>query len=708
MAEHGSVLTAGKNCWRIEKADRVAFLVDGASYFEAFASAVDQAKKTIYIAGWEIDSRVSLLRRQKNSPPINLKEHIRKKITATPHLQVYLLYWDFAMIYALEREWLSMFKLGWAANRRIHFFMDDEHPTGASQHQKIVVIDDRLAFSGGIDLTGNRWDTPRHRIDDPRRINPRGKTYQPFHDIQMLVDGNAAAALGDLFRDRWHRATGRELSHVTSQGPIPWPHGVEPDMADVRVGIARTFPAFKGREEVREVERLYRDTIRGARRHLYIENQYLTSGVIAQELVKCLEQEEGPEIVMVLPKESVGWLEKSAMDAIRARILRRLSAADRYGRLRVLYPVLEDGQTPLFVHAKVMICDDRLVRIGSANLSNRSLGLDSECDLAIEAEGDRGPQTQDGIRAFRNRLLAEHLGKKDEEVAAAIDQYGSLVEAIESLMSEGRTLRPMDEHPDIPVDGAALVPDISYIDPDRSAKMDQMIDQFAHDEKPESRKRHLIKTVAILLALLGMAAAWRWTPLSDWIDVKQLAAWLRSMEGNVFAGLSVVGAYILGGLVMAPVTLLVGATAMMFGPLMASVYALAGCLSSATVNYAIGARFGKGLIRKISNKRIHRLEKILAKQGLLTVAIVRNLPVAPFSIVNLLAGASRIRFRDYLLGTAVGMAPGIIAISVFADRLILAVKDPKWWNIAIAIGLAVLLGLGMWWGKKRISREQTE
>jgi phosphatidylserine/phosphatidylglycerophosphate/cardiolipin synthase-like enzyme len=175
MVNHGSVLKEGENCWRIEKANRAAFLVDGASYFEAFASAIDQAEKSVYIAGWEIDSRVSVLRRDKNAPSVNLKELISKKIAATPRLQVYLLYWDFAMIYALEREWLPMFKLGWATNRRIHFFMDDQHPTGASQHQKVVVIDDRVAFSGGIDLTGNRWDTPRHRIDDPLRTNPRGK-----------------------------------------------------------------------------------------------------------------------------------------------------------------------------------------------------------------------------------------------------------------------------------------------------------------------------------------------------------------------------------------------------------------------------------------------------------------------------------------------------------------------------------------------------
>jgi phospholipase D1/2 len=88
------------------------------------------------------------------------------------------------------------------------------------------------------------------------------------------------------------------------------------------------------------------------------------------------------------------------------------------------------------------------------------------------------------------------------------------------------------------------------------------------------------------------------------------------------------------------------------------------------------------------------------------VAIVRNLPVAPFTIVNLVAGASRIRFRDYVAGTALGMAPGILAISVFADRLIHTVKDPEWGNIALTVGLAIVLGIGIWWAKKRISREK--
>jgi phospholipase D1/2 len=701
----GSILKEGRNCWRIRNAGRMAFLVDGASYYEAFASAVEQAQKSIYIAGWDIDSRISLFRRDTHRhDSIKLKEIVAKKVKGTPGLHVHVLCWDFSMIYAFEREWLPIFKLGWNTSSRIHFLMDDEHPTGASQHQKIVVIDDRVAFSGGMDLTGHRWDTSEHRKDDPRRTTPMGLTYKPYHDVQMVVDGDAASTLGDLFRDRWQRITGKQLPAKEGEGTIPWPSGVNLDATDVRVAVARTFPAYKGRPEVREVEALYKDAIHASQNYIYIENQYLTSAVVAKALVGSLEQQNGPEIVLVLPKESSGWLEKSSMDAIRAKVLKHLFEGDQYGRLRVLYPLIEDGDAPLFVHSKVMISDDRFVRVGSANLSNRSMGLDSECDLAIESGDSVHPEV--AATVLRNRLLAEHLGSTSKKVEAAMNQHSSLIRAIESLSGKGRTLKPLDLDQQVPFDGTALVPNISYIDPEKPIQMDQMIDQFVHDEKPKSRKRYLLKSGVAFLVLLGMAAAWRWTPLSEWIDVERMASWARSIEGSAFIGAGIVGAYIVGTLVMVPVTLLVGATAMVFTPLKSTLYALAGCLSSAVVTYAIGARLGKRPIRKIAGQKINRLSKILAEQGLLTIVIVRNLPVAPFTIVNLVAGASHIRFRDYLLGTALGMAPGILAISVFADRLILTVKDPGWWNISLTIGLAIVLGIGIWWAKKRISREK--
>ena len=87
------------------------------------------------------------------------------------------------------------------------FCLDGHHPVGASQHQKIVVVDDTVAFVGGFDLSKWRWDTPAHRPRDNRRIDPDGKPYPPFHDIQMAVDGPVARTLGRLARKRWLRAS---------------------------------------------------------------------------------------------------------------------------------------------------------------------------------------------------------------------------------------------------------------------------------------------------------------------------------------------------------------------------------------------------------------------------------------------------------------------------------------------------------------------
>jgi phospholipase D1/2 len=260
-----AILKEGQNCWRKTSAGRVAHLIDGAAYFEALADAVKQAKKSLYIAAWDIDSRTELLRRAPDeNTSARLGDFLNATVKQAPDLHAYILAWDFPMLYIREREWLPIINLDWKTHRRINFQLDDQHPLGASQHQKIVVIDDTVAFCGGIDLTANRWDTPSHCLNDPRRQNPDGKFYAPFHDIQMIVDGEAAAALGDLFRTRWKWATGKDLQPVDTRSNA-WPTDLEPWLRNTRMGIVRTLPAFKGRGEVRETEKLYGDAIAAAK-----------------------------------------------------------------------------------------------------------------------------------------------------------------------------------------------------------------------------------------------------------------------------------------------------------------------------------------------------------------------------------------------------------------------------------------------------------
>ncbi|MGM0428477.1 MAG: VTT domain-containing protein [Thermodesulfobacteriota bacterium] len=686
------------------RAERFSFLIDADVYFRSLISAIDQAKHTVYISGWDINSQVRLSRSENGpDPDITLGAYLYEKAGQTPGLEIYILCWDFSLIYTLEREFLPAWRLGSKTHERIHFHLDDDHPTGASHHQKFVVVDDALAFCGGLDLTKHRWDTPRHDPHDPRRRTPNGLPYPPFHDIQAVTDGDMAIALGDLFRLRWLWATEEKLSTVDGEDPLSWPREISPHVTAVRAGISRTLPAYKDRKAVQEVKALYLDMFAAARQYVYVENQYFTSPVIGEALITSLREKKGPGIVLVLPRNSSGLLEKSTMDALRARHLRRVLAEDHHNRLRVVYPTLgRDGD--VFVHAKIMIVDDRLARVGSSNLTNRSMGLDTECDLTVEVSHES--PAREGIIGFRNRLLSEHTGKSLEEVDEAFQVQASFLKAFDSLQDSERHLQKLNLQETLPIDGTKLLPDTSLLDPHGPVKLDEVVDQFVEEETPKSKKRAWLKTIIILTVLLGFAAAWRWTPLSQYINPQNLADLGHSLKAHALSPLGVMAAYVAAGLLMVPVTILVGVTAMVFPPWTAGLYALSGCILSAVVSYSIGAVMGTKTLNRLAGRRIIRLSKRLAKQGILTVAVVRNLPLAPFSVVNMVAGASHIKFWDYVVGTAIGMAPGVLAIILFADRLLETIRDPEWINILLTAGLAIAFFVGFWWVRRRLEKRR--
>ncbi|GJE04700.1 Cardiolipin synthase B [Methylobacterium isbiliense] len=156
--------------------------------------------------------------------------------------------------------------------KRIHLRLDSVHPLGACHHQKIAVIDDALAFCGGIDLTVGRWDTPEHRDEDRRRASPWGFAQPPWHDATAAVDGEAAQSLAELARERWESATGERLPPLSERHAI-WPQTLQTTFHDVNVGIVRTQPKSDGQTEVREVEALTLAAIARAHRFIYVESQ---------------------------------------------------------------------------------------------------------------------------------------------------------------------------------------------------------------------------------------------------------------------------------------------------------------------------------------------------------------------------------------------------------------------------------------------------
>ena len=432
------IFEPGRNCWRVADASKLAVIVDADAYFRAARQAMLRAKKQILLVGWDFDARILLNHDDPPDHPEAPREvgaFISWLIARNADLQVHILRWDLGAVKTLFRGKTLRTLLKWRFDSQVHLKLDSTHPTGASHHQKIVVIDDCVAFCGGIDMTLSRWDTRDH-ADKFDRTDPDGCDYMPWHDATTAIQGDAARALGQLCRERWHRAGG---SPVTAPGIENdcWPECLTADFTGVRVAIARTQPEMPHAEPIHEIESLYLDLIASARRHIYAESQYFASRRIAEAIAKRLSEADGPEIVIINPARADGWLEQQAMDTARAQLFQALKQRDPHDRLRLYHPVTTGGH-PIYVHAKILVIDDRVLRVGSSNFNNRSLGLDTECDVALAANDEI---TAGRIAAIRDGLIAEHLGTDTLSVARTLRETGSLIATIEALRTSGRTLR---------------------------------------------------------------------------------------------------------------------------------------------------------------------------------------------------------------------------------------------------------------------------
>ena len=446
MPDPAPLLQPGHNCWRITQADRAAVVVDAADYYRLARGAMLKARQQIMLVGWDFDTRIFLDRetssdKRTDGVPNELGPFIQWLAKHRPGLNIHILKWDVGALKLIGRGTTLLRLARWAWHKRITFKLDGAHAVGASHHQKILVIDDALAFCGGIDMTADRWDTRAHKPDDPGRRRPTTRRrYAPWHDGTMAVDGEAAKALGELARTRWESAGGAPLP-APDQGETLWPEDLEPQFRNVSLGIARTRGAFDKHEDIRENERLFLDLIRTARHSIYAENQYFASRKIAEAIAERLKEPDGPEFVLVNPCTANGWLEEEVMGAARSELMRSLAQVDRHRRFRIYTPVNQAGED-IYVHAKITIVDGRIIRVGSSNMNNRSMGLDSECDLLIDAAHPGNDEAGPMIEAIRADLMAEHLGVDPAEVQRVLEETGSLIRTVESLRGQGRTLKP--------------------------------------------------------------------------------------------------------------------------------------------------------------------------------------------------------------------------------------------------------------------------
>ena len=213
--------------------------------------------------------------------------------------------------------------------------------------------------------------------------------------------------------------------------------------------------------------------------------------------------------------------------------------------------------------------------------------------------------------------------------------------------------------------------------------------------------------IGVLVLLFAAAAAWKWTPLADLIDINRTARWAATLRDSPARHFYLLAAYVIGSVLLVPITLLILITAIVFGPVLGTVYASIGCLVGAVVTYAIGYFLGKDFVRKMAGSKWKRVEKSIGQTGIIAVATLRLLPVAPFAVVNIVSGAFKVPPRDYFIGSILGLVPGIVVTNLFAHQFQSAIRNPGIGTFLLLLALIATSVVGTIWLKRRLQRGKT-
>jgi phosphatidylserine/phosphatidylglycerophosphate/cardiolipin synthase-like enzyme len=420
----------------------VRALVDGWTYFAAFAAALENAAAgdLVLLVGWRIDAD-----RVLTDEGLTLVEALRRAVDRGVAVK--------GLVWRSHPTWL----VGTARqNRRLvravnaaggELLSDHRVRALGSHHQKFVVIRHRndsardVAFVGGIDLAKARRDESTHRGDPLSR--PFAAAYGPspaWHDVQLELRGPVVEQVEKIFRERWDdpkpmtrlpwHAVPDRLRGLPQHGqPLPTPASPPPPAGACVVQLLRTYPSrrpgypFAPRGE-RSVARGFAKALECAQRLVYVEDQYLWSAEVAHLFARALRRNPRLQVIAVAPRlpdrEGLINVPPQLFGQQLARSLVREAGAGRVHR----FDVENDDGWPIYIHAKVTIVDDTWAAVGSANLNRRSWTHDSELTAAVldQTPDPRKPVGAGGCDATRRvahelriRLMGEHLGRNIED-----------------------------------------------------------------------------------------------------------------------------------------------------------------------------------------------------------------------------------------------------------------------------------------------------
>jgi len=710
MTSSNNIFQPGENCWVESQARFSTPLIDCANYYKALHSAIVKASHSIFIVGWDIDSRIRLLRgkdEQQSEAPSVISDLLKWKAEQNPDIKIYLLRWDSSLAFFAQREMWA--KEVWEEKTpdNVETVLDDTIPMGGSQHQKIVVIDDELVFSGGMDVSTNRWDTRDHPVISEERDGPDGE-YGPLHDVQMVSSGPVVVDFAKLVRWRWQRVADsspidiREAAQNGEDAPLPeaWPDDYPPLFENVQCALARTIPFMDEVEPAQEVRHMLLDLIKEAESVIYIENQFTTRQEIAEALNKQLKLKPELSVIIVSSYEPKGKFECEAFWASRIEFKAILEKGIDANRVKLTYSSIEDMQGRKAykrIHSKVMTIDDKYLVIGSSNLSNRSMTLDTEIDTVLYGNT---PQNKEKIAQVRNDLLAEHTGRALDDMPALFESMYPVEALMHNQIAHGYVLTEVRD--EVFTEHSVKNVFRALSDPEEPLISVPTLDGAALPARNPRRRSIMIMIGVTIVAVLGGLMFWASQSI-EWLSSDSINAFLEKSRGTYFALPTVLLVYVIGGILFFPVTVLSLAVAAIFGPIWGPIYGIMGALLSSAILFGIGKVSGNAGLRKIGGPKVAAVDEKLKRSGIVGVAAIRMLPVAPFSLVNLVAGISSIGIIQFLIGTFLGMFPPMIAKGLVGDSIAQIWQNPSVETISYLAGGIVLWGL-MIWGSQKFAR----
>lgn len=460
---------------KVSEAQDSGLLIDGRTYFKAFYQAAKNARRYILISGWQFDSDTELIRGKdrKQDEEYGFLAFLNSICAKNPSLQIYILAWDFSLLFTLEREWFQKFIFNWTSCSKIHFRFDSSGPIGSSQHQKFVVIDGKIAFLGGADICANRWDDRKHSAFNPHRTEPGDDYYGPYHEIQAYLTGPVVKELEAIFKRRWSALENEDLV-LEPDIPVYKALTFKPSISigPAQCAISRTVPRTQPLDQpVYEIKNLYMDLIAAARELIYMENQYFTSRAVYSALVRRMEEKPQLVVIIILPPRPEAFLEEFGLSETQSELLCSLKeiAGEKGHQLGIFYSSARKGpkEIPTYIHSKFFIVDDRFMTVGSANTTNRSLGMDTEVNVSWEAPDG---ELREEIRHARVSLLCEHTGSWEMEARKAFRSADGLARYLSSI-SRKKECKLQEFSFETIFDNykflKALKPDFPIFDPDK-------------------------------------------------------------------------------------------------------------------------------------------------------------------------------------------------------------------------------------------------